>query len=258
MTPKLALITGSTSGIGLGIAKKLAQEGHQIILNGLNTPSIQNVIDDVQALTPHPVFYDATDLTNPTAIETMVQTITDTMGSIDILINNAGLQFVSPLPTFPTEKWDTIIALNLSAVFHTMRLIIPSMTAKKWGRIVNMASAHALVASPFKAAYVAAKHGVAGLTKVAALEVAKENITVNAICPGYVHTALVEGQIENTALSRGISREAVIQDVMLGNQATKKFVTIEEVANLVAFLCQETTSSITGSLLSIDGGWTAH
>lgn len=259
MAGKIALITGSTSGIGLGIAKKLAHEGYQIILNGFGEPPlVERLLGEIKDLSSYLPYYYDTDLTHPPAIEKMIADINHRIGPIDILVNNAGLQFVAPLTEFPPEKWDLILALDLSAVFHTSRLALPAMCKKKWGRVINIASAHAVVASPFKSAYVAAKHGVAGLTKVAALEVAQHGVTVNAISPGYVHTPLVDGQIESTAKARGITREQVINDVMLGNQATKKFVTIEEVADFVAFLCTPGAASITGAILSIDGGWTAH
>ena len=255
---KVALITGSTSGIGLGTARKLASEGYHIILNGLNTPEVEDVVKDVDKLGTGKVLFSDADMSNPNQIENMMHMIENKFGQIDIVVNNAGIQFVSPIEEFPAEKWDKILAINLSSAFHIIRLAIPMMKKNGWGRIVNIASAHALVASPFKSAYVAAKHGIAGLTKTVAMEVAENNITCNAICPGYVHTPLVDGQIDATAKARGITREQVIKDVMLGEQPTKKFVAVEEIADLVYFLCSDSASSITGTCLPIDGGWTAH
>lgn len=255
---KVALITGSTSGIGLGIAKKLALEDCHIILNGLNTPDVPDVVKDVDNLGTGKVLFSDADMSNPNQIENMMHMIENKFGQIDIVVNNAGIQFVSPIEEFPVAKWDKILAINLSSAFHIIRLAIPMMKKNGWGRIVNIASAHALVASPFKSAYVAAKHGIAGLTKTVAMEVAENNITCNAICPGYVHTPLVDGQIDATAKARGITREQVIKDVMLGEQPTKKFVTVEEIADLVFFLCSDSASSMTGTCLPIDGGWTAH
>jgi 3-hydroxybutyrate dehydrogenase len=204
------------------------------------------------------VHYSDADMRQPEAIAAMVTTATDRFGSLDILVNNAGIQFVSPIATFPTEKWDAIIAINLSSAFHTTRAVVPDMLEKGWGRIINVASAHALVASPFKSAYVAAKHGLAGLTKTVALEVAEQGITVNAIAPGYVETPLVLGQIADTAKARGISEEEVVRDVMLAAQPSKKMITIEQVADLAVYLCSDSASGITGSILSIDGGWVAR
>lgn len=259
MSTKTVFVTGATSGIGLGIAKKFAKQSYRMVIGGFgDDQSIKEQLFLLQEMSGRPVVYCPEDLTKPKEIEAMFQRLEKEVGSIDILVNNAGIQYVAPLEDFPTEKWDQIIGLDLSAAFHTTRLVIPKMREKKWGRIINVASAHALVASPYKSAYVAAKHGLAGLTKVAALEVAKDNITVNAICPGYVHTSLVDNQIDDTARTRGITREEVIKDVMLAPQATKKFVKIDEVAHLVDFLCCDEASSITGALLSIDGGWTSH
>lgn len=255
---KVALITGSTSGIGLGIAKKFATAGYHVILNGLNNPDVAKVVAQVDALGSGDVLFSDADMSNPGQIENMMHMIENKFGQIDIVVNNAGIQFVSPIEEFPVEKWDKIIAINLSSAFHISRLAIPFMKKNGWGRIVNIASAHALVASPFKSAYVAAKHGIAGLTKTIALEVAQNNITCNAICPGYVHTPLVDGQIDDTAKARGITREQVIKDVMLGEQPTKEFVKIEEVADLAFYLCSDSANPITGVCLPIDGGWTAH
>ena len=255
---KTALITGSTSGIGLGIARRLAADGANIVLNGLGVPGEieavrQSLIDDfgVQAI------FNGANLTQVVEIEALVSHASDVFGGVDILVNNAGIQHVAPVDQFPVEKWDQIIAINLSAAFHTTRLCIPLMRTAGRGRIINIASAHALVASPFKAAYVAAKHGIAGLTKTVALEVAEENITVNAICPGYVRTPLVERQIPDTAKARGITEDEVVRDVLLAAQPTKRFVDVTEVAGLAAYLASDAAASITGAILSIDGGWTA-
>jgi len=256
---KTALITGSTSGIGLGIAKLLASQGANIAMNGFGDP--EQIEADRSALeTEHGIiakYYNA-DLTDIPQIESMMTAIVDEIGSIDILVNNAGMQFVSPIEDFPIERWDMIIALNLSAAFHTIRLALPAMKQKKWGRIVNIASAHALTASPFKSAYVAAKHGIAGLTKTVALEAAENGVTVNAICPGYVWTPLVEKQIPDTAKARNMTEEQVINDVLLVSQPTKEFVTIEQVAAFTSFLCTDDADAVTGSLQSIDGGWVAR
>ena len=256
---KTALVTGSTSGIGLGIATRLAAEGANIVLNGFGERAeIERISDELRKRYRATVRYDAADMTQPAAIAAMLQKAIDEFGAVDLLVNNAGIQHVAPVDEFPPEKWDAIIAINLSAAFHTVRAALPAMKARRWGRIVNIASAHALVASPFKSAYVSAKHGIAGLTKTVALEVAEHGITVNAICPGYVLTPLVEKQIPDTAKARGISEEAVKRDVLLAAQPTKSFVTVEEVAALAAFLCSEKARSITGALLPVDGGWTAQ
>lgn len=259
MNKKVALVTGSTSGIGLGIIKTLASNGMNVVLNGFGDASAikqltQTITQDygVKAL-----FHNA-DLTKPAEISDMIKTTISELGSIDILVNNAGVQHVAPIDEFPDEKWELIIRLDLIASFYTIKHSLPIMKKNGFGRIINIASAHGLVASPFKSAYVAAKHGIVGLTKTAALEVAKLGITVNAICPGYVKTPLVLNQISDTAKARGISEEEVINNVMLGPQATKKFVEIKEVAELVLYLCSENASSITGTAISIDGGWTAQ
>ncbi|MEM0977809.1 MAG: 3-hydroxybutyrate dehydrogenase [Pseudomonadota bacterium] len=251
---KSAVITGSTSGIGLGIAKKLAAEGCRVMINGFGDA---DEIEAIRASLPNDALYDPADMTKPDQIEAMIQRAEAECDGLDIVVNNAGIQFVSPVEDFPTDKWDAIIAINLSSSFHTIKAAVPGMKARKWGRIVNIASAHALVASPFKTAYVAAKHGIAGLTKSAALEVAEDGITVNAICPGYVLTPLVEKQIPATAEARGISEDEVITDVMLAPQPTKQFVPIEDVAAYAAFLCTDDAKSITGALQQIDGGWVA-
>jgi 3-hydroxybutyrate dehydrogenase len=256
---KTALITGSTSGIGLGIATRLAAEGANVVLNGFGERAeIERISGELTNRYRATVTYDGADLTRPESIGAMLQKAIAQFGAVDVLVNNAGIQHVAPVDEFPPEKWDAIIAINLSAAFHTVRAALPAMKARRWGRIVNIASAHALVASPFKSAYVSAKHGIAGLTKTVALEVAEHGITVNAICPGYVLTPLVEKQIPDTAKARGISEEAVKRDVLLAAQPTKSFVTVEEVAALAAFLCSEQARSITGALLPMDGGWTAQ
>jgi 3-hydroxybutyrate dehydrogenase len=256
---KTALVTGSTSGIGLGIATRLAAEGANIVLNGFGERAeIERLTAELKARYPVEVAYDPADMTQPAAIASMLQKAIVRFGAVDVLVNNAGIQHVAPVDEFPLEKWDAIIAINLSSSFHTVRAALPAMKARRWGRIVNIASAHALVASPFKSAYVAAKHGIAGFTKTVALEVAEQGITVNAICPGYVLTPLVEKQIPDTAKARGISEEAVKRDVLLAAQPTKKFVGVEQVAALVAFLCSPQAAAITGGVLPIDGGWTAQ
>ncbi|HET7717314.1 MAG TPA: 3-hydroxybutyrate dehydrogenase [Bauldia sp.] len=255
---RTALVTGSTSGIGLGIAAALAAEGANVVLNGFGeAQAIETVRSDLAARTGVTVLYSGADMTKPAEIAAMVAEAERAFGAVDILVNNAGIQHVAPIDQFPVEKWDQIIAINLSATFHAIRAALPRMRAKKWGRIINTASAHALVASPFKVAYVAAKHGIAGITKTVALETATDGITVNAICPGYVWTPLVEKQIPDTARARGISEEQVKRDVILAAQPTKEFVTVDEVAALAVYLCRDEAKAITGALLPIDGGWTA-
>ena len=256
---KTALVTGSTSGIGLGIATRLAASGANVVLNGFgDSKEIEQIRSGLATQYRTSVVYDAADMSKPDAIAAMIKAAVAEFGAIDILVNNAGIQHVAPVDDFPVARWDAILAINLSAAFHTVRAALPAMKKKAWGRIVNIASAHALVASPFKSAYVAAKHGIAGFTKTVALEVAEQGITVNAVCPGYVLTPLVEKQIPDTAKARGISNEAVIRDVLLAAQPTKKFVTVEEVAALTAFLCSQDAASITGAVLPVEGGWTAH
>jgi len=249
---RVALVTGSTSGIGLAIAAALAAEGARVMINGFGDPGeIERECKELGAI------HDGADLSDPAAIERMMKRCADELGSPDVLVNNAGIQHVSPVEDFPAEKWNAIIAINLSAVFHTTRLAVPSMKQKAWGRIINTASAHSLVASPNKSAYVAAKHGVAGFTKTVALETATSGITVNCISPGYVWTPLVEHQIPDTMKARGLTRDQVMNDVLLAAQPTKRFVTPEEVAALAVYLCREEARSITGANLGIDGGWTA-
>ena len=249
---KVVLVTGSTSGIGLAIAKALSAEGARLMINGFGHPAdIERECAELGAI------HDGADLSDLSAIERMMTRCADQLGPIDILVNNAGIQHVSPVQDFPPDKWDAILAINLSAVFHTTRLAVPGMKQKGWGRIINTASAHSLVASPNKSAYVAAKHGVAGFTKTIALELATSGVTANCISPGYVWTPLVEKQIPDTMKARNLTREQVMNDVLLAAQPTKRFVTPEEVAGLAVFLCRDEARSITGANLSIDGGWTA-
>ncbi len=256
---KVALITGSTSGIGLGIATGLAARGCQVVLNGFgDAAEIERIRAGLSEEHGVEVIYSGADMSKTEEIEKLAVTAQEQLGGLDIVVNNAGIQHVSPIEEFPPAKWDAILAINLSSAFHITRLAVPGMKAKSWGRIVNIASAHGLVASPFKAAYVAAKHGLVGLTKTVALEVAESGITCNAICPGYVRTPLVDMQIDDTAKARGITREEVIKDVMLGEQPTKRFVTVEEITELTIFLCSDAAASITGTSVAIDGGWTAH
>jgi 3-hydroxybutyrate dehydrogenase len=256
---KVSLVTGSTSGIGLGIARALAAAGSGVVLNGFGKPEeIEAAQDAIGADFGVPVAYSAADMSKPDAIAEMIRMTLDKFGRLDVLVNNAGIQFVAPLQEFPAAKWDAIIAINLSSAFHTTRLALPGMIANKWGRIVNIASAHGLVGSAFKSAYVAAKHGMLGLTKVTALEVAEMGITCNAICPGYVYTPLVEMQIEGQAKAHGIPREQVIREVLLAQQPNKRFATTDELGSIAVFLASDAASSITGTAIPVDGGWTAH
>lgn len=255
---RAAAITGSTSGIGLAYARALAKEGAKLMINGiLPQADADKLVADLKAEFGVEVAFSPADMTKPAEIAAMIAEAERRFGAVDILVNNAGIQHVSPVDEFPIEKWDQIIAINLSSAFHTTRAALPKMKEKGWGRIINTASAHAFVASPFKSAYVAAKHGIAGFTKTVALEVATKGITVNAIAPGYVWTPLVEKQIPDTMKARNLTKEQVIEDVLLTAQPTKEFVTVEQVAALAVFLCTDAAKSITGATLPMDGGWTA-
>lgn len=256
---RVAVVTGSTSGIGLSIATNLAEAGAAIVLNGLgDSAQIEALRRDLQAKTGREVLFSPANMARPDDITAMMADAERAFGQVDILVNNAGVQHVEAVETFPPEKWDLILAIDLSSAFHTIRHAIPGMKRRGFGRIVNVASAHALVASPFKSAYVAAKHGLAGLTKAVALEVAEHGITCNALCPGYVLTPLVEKQIPETAKARGISEDEVVRSVLLAAQPTRRFVTTAEVSALTLFLCSEAAASITGAVMPVDGGWTAH
>ncbi|HEX2625113.1 MAG TPA: 3-hydroxybutyrate dehydrogenase [Sphingomicrobium sp.] len=259
LNARTALVTGSTSGIGLAIARAFAAEGASVMINGFgDAGEIEAIRAELEQVSGRKALHDGADLGDAAAIEAMIARCTDELGAPDILVNNAGIQFVSPVVDFPPEKWEAILRINLTAVFHTTRLTLPAMRAKKWGRIINTASAHSLVASPNKSAYVAAKHGVAGFTKTVALEAARDGVTVNCISPGYVWTTLVENQIPDTMKARGLTREQVMNDVLLAAQPTKRFVTPEEVASLALYLSRDEAGSITGANLSMDGGWTAQ
>lgn len=258
LTNRTAVVTGSTSGIGLAIARAMAAEGANVVINGFgDAGAIEKERAGIEADYKVKALYDAADMTKPAEIAAMIANAEKTFGSVDVLVNNAGIQFVSPIEDFPVEKWDQIIAINLSSAFHTIRAAVPGMRARKWGRIIQTASAHSLVASPFKSAYVSAKHGIAGLTKTVALEVAEHGITCNCISPGYVWTPLVEKQIPDTMKARGMTKEQVMRDVLLAAQPTKEFVTVDQVAALALYLCSDAAAPITGANLSIDGGWTA-
>jgi 3-hydroxybutyrate dehydrogenase len=255
---KSAIVTGSTSGIGLAVARALASQGINVLINGYGNPQeIGEACTDIEGEFGVRAIYSPADMSKPDQIVQMVRLAEQTFGALDILVNNAGIQHIAPIEDFPPEKWDQIIAIDLSATFHAIRTAVPGMKARGWGRIISTASAHSLVASPFKVAYVAAKHGIAGLTKTVALELATHGITVNCISPGYVWTPLVEKQIPDTMQARSLTRAQVIKDVLLAAQPTKQFVTVEQVAALAVFLCSDAASQITGANLSIDGGWTA-
>lgn len=256
---KTALITGSTSGIGLGIAQALAAQGTNIVLNGLgDAKEIEALRLQIEATHKIKALYHGADMTKPEQIRDMCKKSVALFGAVDILVNNAGIQFVSPIDEFPEEKWDAIIAINMTSAFHTTKACLPGMKQKGWGRVINIASAHGLVASPYKSAYIAAKHGVVGMTKTVALETATDNITCNAICPGYVNTPLVQNQIRDQAKHHGISEAEVVEKIMMQPQPTKKFVEIEQLGALAVFLCSDAASNITGTALPVDGGWTAR
>jgi 3-hydroxybutyrate dehydrogenase len=258
LSGKTTLVTGSTSGIGLGLARGFAKAGANVVLNGFgDAGEIETLRTELEATSEGTISYDGADMTKPGEIDAMVQGAVELHGAVDILVNNAGIQIVSPIDEFPTDGWDRIIAINMNSAFHTARAALPGMKAKGWGRIINIASAHGLVASPFKSAYVTAKHGVVGMTKTVALEVAEAGITCNAICPGYVLTPLVERQIPDTAKARGITEDQVKRDVLLAAQWTKKFVTVEQLSGVANFLCSDAAENITGIALPVDGGWTA-
>ena len=256
---KTAIVTGSTSGIGLGIARAFAAAGMNIVLNGFGDKAeVEAIRTELAKSYDVKIAYSAADMSKPDEITAMVGDAHIAFGKVDVLVNNAGIQHVEAIETFPVAKWDAIIAINLSSAFHATRAVIPEMKARKWGRIINIASAHGLVASPFKSAYVAAKHGIVGLTKTAALETAEHGITVNAICPGYVLTPLVQKQIPETAKARGLTEEQVIKDVLLYAQPTRQFVTTEQLGALAVFLCTQAAGSMTGTALPVEGGWTAQ
>ncbi|MEM0912506.1 MAG: 3-hydroxybutyrate dehydrogenase [Pseudomonadota bacterium] len=254
---KNAIITGSTSGIGLGIAKGFADAGINIVINGFGSEEqIEEAVASV-ASAGVKAFYNGADMTKPDQIADMVNATADEFGSVDIIVNNAGIQNVAPVIEFPENKWDAIIAINMSSAFHMVKAALPHMHKNNWGRIINISSAHGLVASPFKSAYVTAKHGITGFTKTVALEEARNGVTCNAICPGYVFTPLVEGQIADTAKARNLSEEEVINDVLLAAQWTKKFVTVEQLSGTALFLCTDAAENITGVSIPVDGGWTS-
>ena len=256
---RTALVTGSTSGIGRTIADTLARAGMNVVLNGFGDPAaIERQRASIEREHGVTARYEPADMARPAEIEAMMRRALDAFGAIDVLVNNAGIQHVAAVDEFPVDRWDAIIAINLSSAFHTTRLALPGMKARGWGRIVNIGSIHATIASPFKSAYTAAKHGLAGLTKTVALEVAQQGITVNAICPGYVRTPLVDAQIPDQARTRGISEDDVIREVILANQPTRRFVGLDEVGALAAFLASDAARSITGATIAIDGGWTAQ
>lgn len=256
---KTAIVTGSTSGIGLGYARALAAEGANVMINGFGDPAeIDGFVAELIQTSDAGALYSGADMTKPDEIRAMVADCTVKLGSPDILINNAGIQHVAPVDEFPEDKWDAVLAIILSSAFHATKAALPGMKAKSWGRVINTGSMHSLVASPYKSAYNAAKHGLAGLTKTVALEVATQGITVNCICPGYVWTSLVENQIPDTMKARGLTRDQVINDVLLANQPQKQFVQVEQLASLALYLCTDAAGAITGANLSVDGGWTAQ
>ncbi len=258
-SPKSAVVTGSSSGIGLGIAEGFAAAGMNVMMNGIEPPEqIQPICDRLSEAHGTKVAYKSANMMEPTGVRGLIEAAEAAFGQVDVLVNNAGIQFVSPVEEFPDDKWQAIINLNLSASFYATKAVMAGMKARGWGRIINIASAHGLVASPYKSAYVAAKHGIVGLTKTVALEAAEHGVTVNAICPGYVWTPLVEKQIPDTAKARGMTEEQVKRDVLLAAQPTKKFATVDEMSALAVFLCSDVAASITGTALPVDGGWTAQ
>ncbi|MDH3662163.1 MAG: 3-hydroxybutyrate dehydrogenase [Alphaproteobacteria bacterium] len=256
---KTAIVTGSSSGIGLGIAGHFARAGANVVMNGIEQPAdVADEVTRIDGCGEGEVVYSPANMMKPEEIRELAAMAADRFGGVDILVNNAGIQFVAPIEDFPEEKWDAIIAINLTSSYHAIKAVLPGMKAKGWGRVINIASAHGLVASPFKSAYVAAKHGVLGITKTVALETAEQGITVNAICPGYVWTPLVERQIPDTMKARGMTEDEVKQEVLLKAQPTKQFVTIDQLASLAMFLCSDDAASITGAALPVDGGWIAQ
>lgn len=258
LSGRSAIVTGSTSGIGLGIAKSLAEAGANVVINGLGSAEENEPVRADVAAAGTEVIFSGANMMKSDAIHKMIEDARAAFGSVDILVNNVGIQHVSPIEEFAEDKWDAVLTLNLTSAFHTTRMVAAAMKSRGWGRIVNIASAHSLVASPYKSAYVAAKHGLVGLTKVVALELAEFGVTCNAISPGYVLTPLVEAQIPDTAKARGITEDEVKHDVLLEAQPTKQFVTVEQVAATALFLCSDAAAQITGSNISVDGGWTAH
>lgn len=255
---KTVIVTGSTSGIGLGLAEGFAQAGANVVLNGFgDADEVERERARLDGIGSGTVAYDGADMSKPDDIVRMVCEVEDRFGGVDILVNNAGIQTVEPVESFPPERWDLIIAINMNSAFHAVRAALPGMKARGWGRIINISSAHGLVASPYKSAYVTAKHGITGFTKTVALETAEDGVTVNAICPGYVLTPLVEKQIPETAEARGLTEEQVKRDVLLAAQWTKKFVTVDQLAGVALFLCSDAAENITGVSLPVDGGWTA-
>ena len=258
LSGKTAIVTGSTSGIGLGLARGFAAAGASVVLNGFgDADEIEATRAELDGLGAGSVIYDGADMTKPDQIEALVAQAAERFGAVDIVVNNAGIQTVSPVEEFPRDRWDMVIDINMNSAFHVIRAAVPGMKKRGWGRIINIASAHGLVASPFKSAYVTAKHGVVGMTKTVALEVAENGITCNALCPGYVLTPLVEAQIPATAKARGMTEDQVKRDVLLAAQWTKKFVTVEQLSGVAQFLCSEAAENITGVALPVDGGWTA-
>ena len=254
-----AVVTGSTSGIGLAIARALAEQGAMIVVNGFgDAAEIERLCREMGETHETSVLYDAADLSRPAGAFDLIDRSARALGAVDIIVNNAGIQHVCPIEQFPSAKWEAILAINLSAVFYTTQAVLPDMRRRRWGRIVNIASAHGLIGSVFKSGYVAAKHGVVGLTKVTALETAEAGITCNAVCPGYVWTPLIERQIRDQAAVHGLSEDEVVRKVLLSEQPNKRFATVEEIAGIVSFLCSPAAGSITGAAIAVDGGWTAH